>query len=388
MKARNICAHNIDDGGIESLSDFKVVSKTRSRQDLRQTIGNLPIGVLVIDLDVGDALDTVVEALEIDPDIAVVGVTGRTEPKLMIAALRAGCRQLTTKPLDTNDLNIALRRALNEAVRPNARSLTVATIGAVGGAGSTTLACYLAAGFAEVGRERAAIIDVDLDFGNVARSWDLNPPHTIGSVASAGAVDPAIVEKVACEVKGGVHVIARPRTIEEAHAIDEPVMTRIIQNAKLVFPYVVLDLPRKLDAVTGCAIELADKLLIVLQLSVPAVNNAKRLVEALSRLGMHHERMELVVNRCRKNIHNLSIDLIEKEFKRPVCGVIPNDFRSIATANDLGQPVSMRSPVRSSIREIASRLANRGEQATPKMGWLSKLGLRRHSASGVTQHVP
>ena len=382
MAIRTVCVHQIDCDSFQGLPEWRVIASTFSRDELREAIGTLRPDALVLDLDQPDAMDVAVEAREMLPTMGIVGVVGHTDPQLIIAALRAGCRQMTTKPIDPHDLEAALCRALNEVPSQENVGQIVGVIGAQGGAGATTVACYLAAALAEVTKSRSLIIDCDFDFGNVARSWDLAPKHTIADVATAGAVDAHVLQNATAEIKGGVFVLARPQSIDAGHTIDESAMSQIVRAAGQAFPHTVLDLPRRLDAVTGAAIEICDPLLIVLQLTVPALDNARRLMEVLMNAGMPPERVELVVNRYRKNVHMLSPEMVEKQLKKPLFGLVPNDYKSVASAIDIGQPMAARSPVRVAISEIAGRLAG-SPHAGPNMpagGWLEKLGLRRRQA--------
>ena len=79
-------------------------------------------------------------------------------------------------------------------------------------------------------------------------------------------------------------------------------------------------------------------------------------------------------------------ETVETELGKPVFGVIPNDYQSIATAIDLGEPISAQSPIRAAIRQIASRLANREQATSGKTGWLSKLRLWRGTGN-TSGHV-
>jgi pilus assembly protein CpaE len=381
MGIADICVHNIADSAIAAQPHFRVVAQTSTREDLRRSVGTLAPSAVVIDLDDPDALAAVVEIREIRSDLAVVGLTGQTDAKFLMAAVRAGCAQLSTKPLDLDDLTNALRRALRTAALPEAGGRTLGVIGAAGGAGATTLACYLAVGVADATHARTLLVDGDLDFGGVARAWDLTPSRTIGDVATAGTVDARVLEKAVVDLAGGVSILARPAQIEQAQAIDDVTMSQVIRTARGAYPNVVVDLPRKLDAVTGATLELCDKLLVVMQLTVPALDNARRLIEALIGQEMPSDRIEVVVNRYRKNVHKLSSEHVEKQLRRKILGVVPNDYRAVAAAIDIGQPVAVRNPVRTAIADIAARLTGHGAAPAANGGWLSRFGFGRADAT-------
>ncbi len=372
MSKENICVYGLnEEGDLSALAEYNVVARTHSREELRLALGSLRPRVLIIDLDDADSATVITEALEVAPEICVVGVTGDRDPKAMIAAIRVGCKQLTPKPLDSNDLVIAIRRALNEAPEHQLSGKTVGVISAVGGAGGTTLSCYLAAGLSQTTKASSLVIDLDLDFGGVARAWDLNPSHSIGDLAGAGTVDAVLLKKAAVELPSGVSVLARPRTIEEGHAVEESIIGPLIRTARGVYSQVVIDLPRKLDAVTGAAIEMCDKLLIIVQYTVPAVDNARRLIDVLTRLGTEEHRIEVVANRYRKNTHVVTTEVIEETLKRKVFGIVPNDYKAVSTAIDMGQPMDSRNHVFAAIKGMAAALSGQEVREEPNARWLS-----------------
>ncbi|MEK6644759.1 MAG: AAA family ATPase [Planctomycetota bacterium] len=376
MKIKTICLHDVDDPILNTLADFKIVARTKSREDLRLALTSVRPDALIIDLDTPTAIDSLVDAREILPELAIIGVTGETDPKFVISAVRAGCRQISSKPLDVNDLLVAIRRALNESAT-QVTGRIIGVMASTGGAGATTIAACMAMGAAEVTKQRTLIVDADFDFGGVARAWDLKPEHTIADLLSAGSLDPVLLEKAVVEVPGNVAILARPKTVDQAHAIDDTMMTMLLQTAKTVFPTVVVDFPHKLDGVVWAALQQCDKLVIVIQMTVPAVDNCVRLLLALTSLGMSPDKIEVIVNRYRKNVHFISTDLIEERLQKKVMGLVPNDFKSVCAAIDMGQPIPQDNAVRTAVTKIAAKLAGvSDEAAVAKSGWLSKLRLR------------
>ena len=378
MVTRNLCIHCLSDPALDQLPDLRFVARTHSRQELRDAIGALGVGTVLLDIDMPDALDAVVEILEINPEVGVVGVTGRNDVQHVIAAQRAGCRQITTRPLDPNDLAAAVRRLSSATTDATQHGSVFAVIGSIGGAGATAMSCYLAMELAAHSNSRALLIDLDLDFGGVARLWDMDAKYTIADVASAGTVDRLILQKAAISVANNVDVIARPETIQEGQAIDDTLVAGLIDTARQSYRHVVLDLPRKLDAVAGRAIEMCDKLLVVLQLTVPSLRDTQRLIQGLNSIGLAEDRYEFVINRYRKNVHRLSIDLVEKQVGKKVLAVIPNDYRAVAHAFDVGEPVAANSPFRDAVAELAARLTSGPtREEEPAKGLWSKLGFGR-----------
>ena len=371
MQARTIFLYEFDDPALATLSDFKIVGRAQSRDNLRTGIGALRPDVLVLDLDRNGAVDAITDAREIHPTLAIVGLTGETDPKFVISAVRSGCHQLSPKPLDMNDLLVAIRRALNESIS-TASGKVIGVVGAVGGAGATTIAACLAMSLAEVTRSRTLLMDADFDFGGVARAWDVQPAHTIADLLSAGALDPVLLEKAVVDVPGNVSILARPQTIEQAHGIDDTMISTVLQTARSLFTHIVVDLPHRLDALAWAAIQQCDKVLIVVQMTIPSVDNCARLLKALAHLGLPTEKVDIVVNRYRKNVHFLTLEQIEERAQRPIVAMVPSDFRSVCAAIDTGRPMPAHNQVRSTVQKLAMKMAG-VEDATAGRSWFSRL---------------
>ena len=379
MKENTVCLHNLDDLASYELSGLVIVARTREPTDLMETLGTLRPRVLIMDLDEPKAADIIIRALELVPNLCIVGVTDQSNPQAMVEAIRAGCKQLATKPVDPNDLIVAIRRGLNESTEARQAGQIIGVISAVGGAGGTTVACHLAQALAEGLQSAPLLIDMDFEFGGVARAWDLSPSFTIADLAGSGSVDSLLLKKAACEIARGIAILARPNRMDEAHAIDDVMVRMIVQCARGIYPYVVLDLPRKLDAVVGAALEQCARTLIITQATVPAIDNARRLADALIKAGMDSGRIDYVLNRHRKNIHTLTPEAIEQNLGKKLLCTIPNDFQAVSSAMDLGTPMTPDNPVCRAISELAFNVAGRAPKKDAR-SWLARFGMGKKLA--------
>lgn len=370
---RKVCIHGIEDPAARQLDGFEIAAQTVTRDDLRTTMGMETIDALILDIDDRDSVDIIIQMLEIRPELVVIGITGSSDVNRVIQAQRAGCQQFASRPIDPSDLTTALRNALDEAPEKITTSKTVAVIGSTGGAGTTTFSCYLAMAFAERSKS-AALVDIDFEFGSVAKSWDLNPKYTIHDLCQFDPIDKQAIEDVMVELPSGVSVLPRPARLQQAQEIEESALRTIVGTIQGCFPFVVLDVPRRLDARTGIAIEMCDKLVIVTQQTVAGMLNAGRLTDGLLEFGMSLDQIEFVINRHNNKIHTLSAEQLEKRVNKKPIGMVPNHYKSVGTATDLGEPVSTGNPVRKAIGEIAAKLG--GEKTSTNSGWMASLGLR------------
>lgn len=376
MRSRNICLYRVDDPAAGALGEYgySIACAPADRQALRLALQDEAIDILLVDLDASDGTDVVIEALEIRANLAVVGILSSDDVRRCIQAQRAGCRQIATKPLNPADLATAMRAALNESNDSCGPAKTYGVIGASGGVGATTLTCYLAMAMAETTGSQSAIIDLDLDFGTVASFWDVQPRYTIADIAAAGTMDRLLVEDAILELPCSVGVLMRPARIEQAHALPDDFVKNVIETTGSLYPNLLIDLPRKLDSVTGSGVEACDKLIIVTELTVTGSDNAARLADVLVHFGLPHDRMEFVVNRFSRGVHGVTLDGLESRLGKKLLGVVPNHYKALSVARDLGEPVSQRNPARKAITDIAVKLCGRqGVEAGG--GWMTTLGI-------------
>jgi pilus assembly protein CpaE len=366
--ALKLCIHGLRDVPALPPSVASVAASTTGREQLVTALRALSPDALLLDLDVPEATDLIVAALELRPHIGVVGAIGGADLSLVIAAQRAGCAQVVTKPIDGADLAAALARVSPQSREPREPrgGQIFALMGATGGNGVTTLACHLAVELSTLTGASTALIDLDLEFGGVARAFDLAPGMTISDLAAVERLEPDMLSRVALNVAGRVNVIPRPNSVLEVHTINETQVAALLRTAAQAFPFVVVDLPRKLDAVAGNTIESCARLLIVVQLNVPNVDNARRLIDALTQEGVPAERLELIVNRYRKGAVPFPVEMLERQLGKKVLAVVPNDYQAVSYAIDTGQPLAERNAVRTAIAELAGKLVARPEEPEPE----------------------
>jgi pilus assembly protein CpaE len=214
------------------------------------------------------------------------------------------------------------------------------------------------------------LVDLDLQFGDVALNFDCEPRYTIYDLAESGnELDRSILATTVTTLPCKVALLSRPDTIEQHEAITPEVIHRVIELMALVYENVVIDVPGRFDIQTIAAMGQADLILIVCQLQVPSLRNAKRFFETLTRMGVPEERIEVVINRSDGRSGRLTERDVEETLKKPVFAIIPNDYQFVARSIDFGRPIAAldrNSPVRAAIRKMARKIVVEPAHKTPK----------------------
>lgn len=363
-----------------------IAIETSSWDELKEWIRHTHIDLVAVNL--GDNKDQglaiVQRIVEVAPTCAILGISSRTDPETIIAAMRAGCTQYVTWPVDPVDLKNAVERIRATRVNTTQTSKRICVIGSCGGAGATTIACNLAMELAEIAESRSALVDLNLEFGDVCSSFDCNPNYTISDVCTAEVeIDRLLLSKALHELPCNVSLLGRPNRLEDARSITPEAISSVLKVLGGMFPFVVIDLPRAFSFMSSAALEDADHVLIVTQLGVPFIRNATRIYDCLLQMHAAERSVEIVLNRYSANYERITPEEVAAHFGQPVFAMIPNDYRHVQSSLDFGHPIvtdAPSSPARVAIHEMAKNLASEGledEQASAApAGFLGKLWRR------------
>ncbi len=337
----------------------------RGRPDL--VVADLPV--------LGDAdLRRIEGALNDSPATSVIVLSPERSPEYLLQVMRSGVREVVPTPLANGELKAAFARQFERVLarRGSARKGRVfAFLPAKGGSGSTFLSTNLAYALAERG-QRVALIDLNLHFGDAALFLsEVRPAITIADLArDVSRLDPTFLESSMMEVAPNLRVLPAPDTPEGAMDVTPAAVERILSVARERFDFVLLDMGRLLDGAAVRALDQAEALYLTLQLTLPFIHDARRLLTLLATLGYAREKLHVIVNRWEKGGEITSAD-VQRALGTPVDLEVPNSFAAVAHAINHGVPIlrsAPRDPVSKALLTLADRLAP--QAAARKRSWL------------------
>ncbi len=332
-----------------------------SSDDLVDYVCSQECDVLAVDLDTVGAINVVERVALSRAECGILGISARTDATFIIQAMRAGCGQFITTPVEPDDLESALQRLrpLRRAV--NVRSKRICVIGSSGGVGATTIACNLATELALLSQDPVGLVDLNLEYGDVCCAFDCQPKYSIADVCHDGAdVDVETACAAFIDLATGVSILGRPDHLEHARDVTPDGVLTVLQLVAKKFPHIVVDLPRSYNFLSAMAVRDAERILIVTQLGVPPVRNAMRIYQSLQQMGADEDNIEIIVNRSDAAYERISRDDVEAHFRRPVFAEVPNDYQFVSAAFDLGHPIGADAPTskaKQAIAEMALKLA-------------------------------
>jgi pilus assembly protein CpaE len=370
---------------IHALNFVRLIGEVGTPDTLAKTLHEATVNLVFfhLDPDPNAVVDVIDQVSTRYPEMALIAISHEPGPDAILGPMRAGCDQFVCEPIDPADFANAVARVASRRLASNTKSRCICVVGASGGAGATSIACNLALEIGNLADRDCGLVDLDLQFGDVAVNFDCEPKYNIYDLAeSGGELDKAILATTLTTLPCKVALLSRPETVEQHEAITPDLVHRVLELLTTVYENVVVDLPGHFDPRTVAALGQADLILIVCQMLVPSVRNTKRFFDALARMGIPEERLEVVVNRSDARSGRLTEKDLEEIMKKPIFACVPNDYQFVARSIDVGRPIAAldrNSPVRAAIRRMARKIVVEPTQkpaveaADEKRGFLSRL---------------
>lgn len=283
---------------------------------------------------------------------------------VLIRAMRAGMREVLQLPLVHKALHEAMDRVdIQAGVTQQRDGKVLAFISCKGGSGATFLATNFAYALATLAGCKVLLIDLHGQFGDATLYVsDQKPSMTLSDIcAQIARMDGAFLASCLVHVTPNFGVLAAAD--DPAHKVDmQPDhMDRILAVARQHYDYIVLDVGRQIDALSLRALDGADAIYPVLQLALPDIRDARRLLDIFRSLGYPAERLRLIVNRYAKG-GRLHLADLEQALGAEVVHTVPNDY--LAATDSVNQGVPLLQLSRSSA--VARSLAELVEQVTKR----------------------
>ncbi|WP_327416035.1 AAA family ATPase [Streptomyces sp. NBC_01233] len=337
------------------------------------SIDELPEVVLVHErIGPVPALELIREVALRFPAVGVVLVSSDAGPALFSAAMDSGARGLIGLPLSYEELaarvqaaaqwSVGVRRHLGKGAAadvftgPGGHVVTVT--GAKGGVGTTFTAVQFALAAAASGR-RTALVDMDLQAGDVGSYLDVQFRRSIADLAGIQDISPRVLQDAVYDDRTGLALLLAPADGERGEEVDDRAARHIVGALRSRYELVVIDCGTQVTGANAAAVEMADVAVLVTTPDVVAVRAAKRMVRMWERLQVRKaEDTAMVVNRWSKHTE-IQPALIEKITKtRATRTAVPAAFKELQAVVDAGrvQDLDNRSTVKQALWTLAGEL--------------------------------
>lgn len=301
------------------------------------------------------------------PEVSLLLVAEPT-PDLVLRAMHSGIRDVVTPEIVVNDLRVLLERACLAAasrrrgMAPAAesgheRGRVIAVMSPKGGVGKTTVATNLAIGLGKLAPMGVVIVDLDLQFGDVASGLLLEPEHCITEAVHGSASQDSMVLKAFLTVHpAGIYALCAPRTPAESDYVTADHVSRLIDQLASEFKYVVVDTAPGLGEHVLATLEQATDAVWVCGMDVPSVRGLRKCFSVLKELQLLPQGRHTVLNFADRK-SGLSVQDVEATIGVPIDAVVPRS-RTLPFSTNRGVPV-LQSATRDSASKGLKRLVDR-----------------------------
>jgi pilus assembly protein CpaE len=246
-------------------------------------------------------------------------------------------------PAMTRHLVFAVEKAVmrkrgSAAPTSGATRNVICVLGLKGGSGKTLTSINLGVSLADLGRS-VVLIDLDLQFGDVALAMGMTPVRTIYDlVRSGGSLDAGKLEDFLIEHSSGVRALLAPIRPDQAAMVTVPFLAEVQRLLSTMFEFVVIDTPPSFSPEVISAVDSSTDALVVAMRDTLSLKNTKLGLETLERMEYDRGRVRILLNRANTNV-GIERDDILAILGREVDVFIPS-HRDIARSINQGVPIA------------------------------------------------
>ena len=349
------------------------VSDEEQKKRLEEMIAGNPMVRLVSDdaqamgvliYEPGDSVDEdmphIIHALESGQAEDVYLAGNNADPEVLIRAMRNGIREFLKYPVEENDfraaiMRTAMRSSLVEDEGEKGKIFTV--LGCKSGQGASTVAVNLACALNDNYPGRVILFDLRRPGGEVPFFLDLKFDYTWGNLAEdISRLDATYLRSVVTEHTSGLHVLPGPPGIERP---DPHSLFLMLEQMRSSYDYVIVDTAYPLDEVLPKEVEQADSILIAMNLTLPSLARATRLMYSIRSQDPDGERRMKLIANCVAKDSTIGVSEASEVLEKTISWVVPEDSGAVLSSLNQGTPLISaypKSPAAKAILEIVNAL--------------------------------
>lgn len=324
-----------------SFANLFVGSPREAAVALAQT--GYPIKFLIIDvgsrgLDVLSELDMLAEHCDVNARVVVLGTTN--DIHFYREVIGRGVIEYLTHPVRMDVVRSVLFRKQNDAEAVVGK--VIAFMGAGAGDGSSTLALNAAYSIAVKTKKKAVLVDLDYQFGMVAKNLDLPSQYGIRDAFDhpERGIDTTLLERMAVNYNEFLDVVAAPNNLQFMPNIPADLVRDLILALRQKYDYVFLDIPHVWNHWVSAAMTSADHIVLVAQLWLKSVTHSARLLAMWRSLGINDANVSVIINRSGSKFKEA---VNPKDFERvaghKISFYVSNDIKTVVKAENDGATI-------------------------------------------------
>lgn len=360
----------------------------RSLEEASQTIESGSVRMVLVGPSYSDeeSMEQLRSLHNQDPALVLMLVAEEVTADLLRRGMRAGVSDVLEAPLDEAKIEAAIEQFAHDVLKressiskpeapgPSKGGKIITITSAKGGSGKTVLATNVALLLNRLPDTKVCLVDADLQFGDVCLVLQLEPRFTMVNAAhELHQLDGELLDSLLTEHPSGLKVLAAPLEPAFADDITTAGLMQMLDVLKENYDFVVVDTASMLDELILSLIEKSDSILMLVDMDLPSVKNAKLALETLRLLKFSTANIQLVMNRSNSKA-KLDNKEIEGALKMPISAAVPSDAIVAASVNE-GRPVvetDPKSKVAKGFESVAKLIVDEIPEGTAKSGMFGR----------------
>ncbi|MEX1206525.1 MAG: AAA family ATPase [Dongiaceae bacterium] len=351
-----------------------------SREALEYLSDGAPPRVLIV--DVTDSQNPLTAVLPITTTFGettrVIAIGNLNDINLYHQMIEAGVVEYLVKPVMAKALAGTLAR-LDEKTIETAPTLDaaqrrlVAVMGTRGGVGASMVAINCAWLIAHEQKRSVTLLDLDLQYGTVALSLDIEPSRGLREVLeNPGRIDSLFISSATSKIGSRLSVMAAEESVDGDFRYDASAIDLLLDELHRQSDCVIVDLPRTVAATRARVLGAATDVIIVTELSLAGLRDSIRLHGLVQQVAAK-ARTIFVANRVAAKDSSVTKAEFEKALGRSIDFMLPEQDKAAAAAASSGKPLAAVAPsnkIVALLRTVAAGLAEaRTDKAAEKRGF-------------------
>ena len=355
---------------LSSLDNLKILKEAEDPETFLTQHQEKSPDLALVDLD-GDAaipgwLEKVIARL---PETEVMVCSHSRDPDFLIRIMKLRAGGFLPLPLDRAEFSATLDRIRAERILHHNPSdcQILAVTGGKGGVGTTSIAVNLAVALAEIMPGEVILMDLARPFPHVGQFLDLDCKTSIKDLLdSADSLDPIFVKKIVLRHESDLEVIPgyANYNLTSPLVVDLKALAKIFTTLRSSYNWVVVDLGSWLDLFYIRVLQEADQILLVTELALPDIQNAKVIRALFQEWGIEDHKLKVLANHYKKH-YALGLKNLENIFSQPVSCTLPHEYAPLMEAINQGETLGKIAPRSKLWRGLQDLAAGMVEQSKP-----------------------
>lgn len=355
---------------------------------LWQEISNQGLGAIILvgsDISLTDALSLAEKCRNDFPFTKVMLSRQRLDVEVLARAIRAGVAEVVSSDDPTafaegvkrvRDLIQVGVRNSTSGGRESRKARVILVFSAKGGCGKTTISINLATTLSQ--KWKVCLMDLDLQFGDIAVSMQKEPEKTISSAIAMGSdIDRLGARSMLTTYSDKLDLLLAPNNPTDVEFINGRIVGSVVEELQSDYDFIVIDTPPAFTDFVLKATEMMDVCFLITTLDMPALKNMRVVLDTMKALKLDMSLVKIVINRADSKT-GISAKEAENLIERNVEFQIPNEI-NVSVATNRGMPTCLSVP-KSEFSKEFNRMASSleewfgmsGTKETPKKSFYRK----------------